>query len=141
MGTSTKCTYNQSKQDFTVAVEAGAAIVVTTGQMVAWVGANVDATHQRADINRALRTCADRLKEANWPRNAIVTSAAIVPGAASSTAVFAEGAAPPVLTEDDVAVMYDQDFVVTGGRPFSSELFRGMHSKLVERWAEDNKAA
>ena len=54
MGTSIKTSYPTNKEAMTVAVEAAAAIVVGAGEMVIWVGANIDATHRRADIQRAL---------------------------------------------------------------------------------------
>ena len=50
----------------------------------------------------------------------------------------------PVLTmptEDDVAMFYDQDYVETGGRPAASQLFKGMHVELLERFLEERKAA
>lgn len=144
MGTSVKALYNEPKQDFEVVVEAAAAIVVDAAHIQIWIGATVDATHKRADIMRALNSVYHRLREAtpvSFPTSAQVTSVVFTPGAATSTAVVSEGAGPALPTEDDVAMFYDQDYVQAGGRPSASQLFKGMHVELWERFLEERKAA
>lgn len=143
MGTSVKALYNQSKQDFIIANEASGFIVVPAGSCVLWIGTIIDGTHQRADIMRALNTAYDRLREniPSFPTGSQVTSVVVTVGAATSLAVVSEGAGPVAPGADDVAMMYDQDFVEAGGRPAASQLFRGMHVKLWERFLEERKAA
>lgn len=143
MGTSVKALYNEPKQDFEVVTEAAAAIVVDSAHYQLWVGADVDAEHRRADIMRALNTCYDRLREniPSFPTSAQVTSVVFTPGDATSLAVVTDGAGPALPTEDDVAMFYDQDYVEAGGRPSASQLFRGMHVELWERFLEERKAA
>ena len=144
MGTSVKALYNEPKQDFEVVTEAAAAIAVDSAHIQIWVGALVDAEHRRADIMRGLNTVYHRLREAtpvSFPVSSQVTSVVFTPGAATSSAVVSEGAGPAVPTEDDVAMFYDQDYVSAGGRPSASQLFRGMHVELWERFLEERKAA
>jgi hypothetical protein len=143
MGTSVKALYNESKQDFEVVTEAAGAIAVDSAHVQLWIGANIDATHRRADIMRALNTVEGTIREnvPSYPTSSQVTSCVFTPGDATSLAVVSEGAGPAVPTEDDVAMFYDQDYVEAGGRPSASQLFKGMHAKLWERFLEDNKAA
>ncbi len=143
MGTSIKTQYPTNKEAMTVAVEAAAAIVVGAGELVIWVGANIDATHRRADIQRALDTCFDALREniPSFPTAQQVTSCVFTPGAATSSSVVSEGAGPALPTEDDVGMFYDQAYVEAPGRPSASQLFRGKAVELVEWWMEQRKAA
>lgn len=144
MGTSIKAQYNQSKQDMTIAVEAAAAIVLNAGDLLLWVGANIDGTHQRGDIRRGLRTCFDRLKEEGFPVKVGETVAGQViftPGAATSDTAFDSGLAIDPPTEDDVLVAYHRDFVGTDGAPHATELYNGIFTKMVELWIEERKAA
>lgn len=141
MGTSVKALYNERKEDFEVVTEAAAAIVVDSAHIQLWIGATVDATHKRADIMRALNTVQDAIREnvPSYPTSSQVTSCVFTPGAATSTAVVSEGAGPALPTEDDVAMFYDQDYVEAGGRPSASQLFKGMHVELWERFLEERK--
>jgi hypothetical protein len=143
MGTSVKALYNEPKQDFEVVSEAAGAIAVDAGHIQLWIGATIDATHKRADIMRALDTVQDAIREnvPSYPTSSVVTSCVFTPGAATSTTVVSEGAGPAVPTEDDVAMFYHQDYVEAGGRPSASQLFKGMHVELWERFLEERKAA
>ena len=143
MGTSVKALYNEPKQDFEVVTEAAGAIAVDSAHIQLWIGSNIDATHQRADIMRALNTVQDAIREnvPSYPTSSQVTSCVFTPGDATSLSVVSEGAGPAVPTEDDVAMFYDQDYVEAGGRPSASQLFKGMHLELWERFLEERKAA
>lgn len=143
MGTSVKALYNEPKQDFEVVAELAAAIVVDAAHIQLWIGATVDATHKRADIMRALNTVQDAIREnvPSYPTSSVVTSCVFTPGDATSLAVVSEGAGPALPTEDDVAMFYNQDYVEAGGRPSASQLFKGMHVELWERFLEERKAA
>ena len=143
MGTSVKALYNEPKQDFEVVTEAAAAIVVDAAHIQLWVGATVDATHQRADIMRGLNTCYDRLKELvpAFPVTDVVNQLTFLPGAATSLGVFTSGAGVTLPLETEVVVLYHQDYVSAGGRPAATQLFRGMFIELWERFLEERKAA
>lgn len=145
MGTSIKTSYPTNKEAFTVATELAAAITLGAAEMMVWVGANIDATHKRADIKRGLETCYDALRQRvpSFPTTTPFAMAFFTPGAATSSATtLTQGVAPPAgLTEDDVAIIYGQDFVEAPGRPAASQLFRGKHVELVEWWMEQRKAA
>ena len=144
MGTTVRGLYLHSKQDFTVEATPAATISLVAGNLQVFIGSNVDATHKRADIMRALNSCIDRIKEATpvaYPTSTVSTMASMVPGEATSSVVIEQAAFPGAITEDDVAVLYHQNFVEAPGRPSASQLFRGKHIKLWERFLEERKAA
>ena len=143
MGTTVRGTYPQSKQDFTVEVTPAATIALVSGNLQVFIGSLVDATHKRADIMRALNSCIDRIREnvPSYPTSSVSTMASMIPGAATSTPVLELAGFPGAITEDHVAVLYHQNFVEAAGRPAASQLFRGKHIKLWERFLEERKAA
>ncbi len=143
MGTTVRGLYLHSKQDFTVEATPAATIALVSGNLQVFVGSNVDATHKRADIMRALNSCIDRIREnvPSYPTSSVSTMASMVPGEATSTVVLEQAGFPGAITEDDVAVLYHQNYVEAAGRPAASQLFRGKHIKLWERFLEERKAA
>lgn len=144
MGTTVRGLYLHSKQDFTVEATPAATISLVSENLQVFVGDNVDATHKRADIMRALDTCLGALREAtpvSFPTSTVSTMASMVPGAATSSVVIEQAGFPGAITEDDVAVLYHQNYVEAPGRPSASQLFRGKHTKLWERFLEERKAA
>ncbi len=143
MGTTVRGLYIHSKQDFTVEPTPAATISLVAGNLQVFVGSIVDATHKRADIMRALDSCIDRIREnvPSYPVSTVSTMASMLPGAATSTVVLEQAAVPGAITEAHVAVLYHQNYVSATGRPAASQLFRGKHKKLWERFLEERAAA
>lgn len=132
-----------SKPNFTVAVQAAAALTLGAGEIGIFVGTNVKAGHtilvpgvapvgnnQRAVS--ALDHIRDHIRESDYPQGPLALTGAFftppsnVPTTALNAATF------PVFTEDEVVIAYDINFYPEG----NSANFGAMIQSLIEVYQE-----
>lgn len=133
MGTQVAALYNDGKQDMVLSSVAAGALVPGAGELVVWFGDGVLDNQSEGMVG--LQQCMDRLQERDVPVAAAVTSASVGQGLGKAQVAFLEGAATAVLTENDVAVFYDQAF--DSGFGASTQLWTGMFKRAREKLLEE----
>jgi len=134
MGTQVATTYNQSKQDMVLSTVGAGALVPGAGELVLWVGDDVEAQNQ-LEVLALLDAGFDVLQEAQMPADAAVSTGSGEVRLGKANVEFSEGAATPALAETDAAVFYDSGFT---NLPHNSQLVKGMYNKARERLFEDH---
>ena len=108
MGTFVSGAIVQSKQGLDVSTPAAAAISLTAGDAGVFLGTAL-ATKRLTGLKR-LQQCRDRARELGYPIPSAANSTQMDKDSGKVGVVLAGGAAAPVLTEDDVMVIWSDTF-------------------------------
>ena len=133
MGTQVATLYNDPKSAMVLSSVAAGALTPGAGELVVWFGDTV--LDNQSEGITGLKACMNVLQERDVPVAAATTSADVGQGLGRSQITFSEGAATPVLTEEDVAVFYNQGFAFGFGA--STQLWQGMFKRALEKLIEE----
>lgn len=120
-----------SKPNFTVAVQAAAALTLGAGEIGIFVGTNVkDISNQRAVS--ALDHVRDHLRESQYPQGPLALTGSFFTPPTKFPTDALNAATFPVFTEDEVIIAYEAGFYSAG----NSTNFGAMIQSLIEVYQE-----
>ena len=129
----TAANVNDKKADFTIATVLGAAPpAIAAGQAMIWVG---NLTYGRqTEIHARLQQLIEEGRESSWRQSGAPNEETyeILIGDAKSLITKTNGAAIPALTEDQVALAWDETLFVEDSTLIFQQLFTRMREALME---------